>query len=187
VRPDQDRSPAPALDVSFELFVASASPGLLRSAYLLAGDRRDAEDLVQSALLRTLRRWDQITGSPSAYAFAILVNLAHDRRRTALRRPRRAGDDHAATDRPAPDDLDRLLARDAITRAAQRLPTAQREVIACRFLLDLTVAETAAALGLPQGTVKSYTARGLARMRELLNDDSAPLAGTRPEVRDADR
>jgi RNA polymerase sigma factor (sigma-70 family) len=133
------------LDAGFERFVASASPGLLRSAYLLTGDHAVAEDLLQSALLRTLRRWDSITGPPGAYAFAVLVNLSRDRLRAGRRRPATAPE-HDALERPAADQLDRLVERDAITRAARRLPNAQREVLACRFVLDLTVAETADAL-----------------------------------------
>jgi RNA polymerase sigma-70 factor (sigma-E family) len=185
VRADRDHFRAEPLDPGFERFVASASPGLLRSAYLLTGDRGHAEDLLQSALLRTLSRWDAITGPPAAYAFAVLVNLSHDRRRAARRRPPIAPE-RAAPERPAVDQLDRLRERDAITQAARRLPAAQREVLACRFLLDLTVAETAATLGLPQGTVKSYTARALARMRELLSDGPAVVMGERSGVRDGD-
>ena len=158
--------------MEFEQFVASASPGLLRSAYLLVGDQAVAEDLLQSALLRVLHRWDSISGSPVAYTFTALVNLSRDRFRAQRRRPAIPQEGYALG-QPAGDQLDRLLERDAITRAARGLPDAQRQVLACRFLLDLTVAKTAEALGLPEGTVKSYTARALARMRELLGRDSA--------------
>jgi RNA polymerase sigma factor (sigma-70 family) len=135
--------------------------------------------------MRTLGRWDAITGPPAVYAFTVLVNLSHDGRRAARRRPLSAPE-RSAVERPAVDQVDRLLERDAITQAARRLPAVQREVLACRFLLDLTVAETAATLALPQGTVKSYTARALARMRELLSDDPAVVPGKPSEVRDAD-
>jgi RNA polymerase sigma-70 factor (sigma-E family) len=172
------------LDAGFEHFVASASPGLLRSAYLLVGDHLVAEDLLQSALLRALRRWDSISGSPTAYTFTALVNLSRDHFRAQRRRPAMT-QEHDAVGQAAVDHLDRLLERDAITRAARRLPEAQREVLACRFLLDLTVAETAHALGRPEGTVKSYTARALARMRELLGEDSADEPAS-SEVRNAD-
>jgi RNA polymerase sigma-70 factor (ECF subfamily) len=172
------------LDVGFEQFVASASPGLLRSAYLLVGDHAAAEDLLQSALLGALRRWDSISGSPTAYTFTALVNLSRDRFR-AQRRRRAMAQEHDAFGQPAADQLDRLLERDAITRAARRLPDAQRQVLACRFLLDLTVAETADALGLPEGTVKSYTARALAGMRRLLGGDAA-VERSSSEVRSAE-
>lgn len=129
------RTAAP-LDAEFERFVARASPALLRSAYLLTGDRRHAEDLLQSALTRTLRHWDTIEGSPVAYTFRVLVNLSHDRVRAQRRRPRTAPEARVS-ERPAVDQLDRLLERDAITQAARCLPSSQREVLVCRYFLDL--------------------------------------------------
>ena len=64
--------------------------------------------------------------------------------------------------------MGRLLDRSEIVQAARRLPRVQQAVIACRYLLDFSVTETAVALDLPEGTVKSYTARALAKMRQLL-------------------
>jgi RNA polymerase sigma-70 factor (sigma-E family) len=157
-------------DREFERFVVADSPGLLRSAYLLCGDRGHAEDLLQTALLRTLRRWSEIDSSPRAYALEVLVNLARDRRRTLRRRPREAPEDQL----PGGIELgheSHVIEHGAITAAAQQLPRAQREVLACRYLLDLSVSETAVALDLPEGTVKSHTARALQRLRELLVDD----------------
>ena len=159
------------LDSAFERFVADASAGLLRSAYLLTRDRHDAEDLLQAALIRTMKRWRSITGSPLAYTFVALVNLSHDRRRAQRRRPQQVPDSEALRV-PDSDPIDRLLERDVVVRAAGRLSTAQREVLACRFLLDMSVGETAAALGMPEGTVKSHCARALARMREILERES---------------
>lgn len=91
--------------------------------------RAVAEDLLQSALLRTLRRWDSISGPPDAYAFAAVVNLSRDRYRARRRRPATAPEHHAL-EQPAVDQLDRLVERDAITQAARRLPDAQRQVLA---------------------------------------------------------
>ena len=152
------------LDAGFERFVSVTSPRLLRSAYLLLGDRHDAEDVLQSALMRTLRRWDAISGSPGAYAFAVLVNLCRDHKRTLRRRPL-IGLQTEVPDGSVSDLVESALERDAVIQAALRLPRVQREALACRFLLDFSVAETAAALGVPEGTVKSYTARALAGMR----------------------
>jgi DNA-directed RNA polymerase specialized sigma24 family protein len=76
-----------------------------------------------------------------------------------------------------PDQPSRVLERDVITRAAQQLPRVQCEVLACRFVLDLSVAETAATLELAEGTVKSYTAKALAGLRELLEDEPAEPVG----------
>lgn len=182
---DQNRPVAVPLDAGFERFVMSASPALLRSAYLLTGDREEAEDLLQNALIRTLGHWHTITGPPAAYTFTVLVNLARDRLRAQRRRPITTVE-RAVPDRPGIDHVDRLLDRDAITWAARRLPLAQQAVLACRFLLDLSVAETAVVLSVPQGTVKSYTARALARMRELLDVDSVTVRDASLEGQDAD-
>ena len=179
MRGDQRSSPDQPLDAGFERFVVDASPGLLRSAYLLTRDRGDAEDLLQTALIRTMRRWQSITGSPLAYTFVALVNLSHDRRRARRRRPHQVPEWEAG-DVPAADPIARLLERDLVVRAAGDLSAAQREVLACRFLLDMSIAETASALSMPQGTVKSHCARALARMREILNDDTAASADMSP-------
>jgi RNA polymerase sigma-70 factor (sigma-E family) len=186
VSSDHRRRRAGRLDRDFERFVVSASPGLLRSAYLLTDDRGDAEDLLQVALMRTLGRWGQIGGLPTAYALAVMVNLSRDRHRARRRRPQIAPEPAAPDQRAAANEVDRLLERDAITLAARELPRAQREILACRFVLDLSVAETAVALGVPEGTVKSYTARALTRMRELLDVDRVAVRGAGPEVGDAD-
>ena len=158
-----------AVGQEFDRFVASASPGLLHAAYLLTGNRSDAEDLLQNALLRVFRRWETISGPPAGYAFRVLVNLSRDRWRGLRRRPTTVATDTADAQTTA-DPVGRLLDRAEVVQAARRLPRSQQAVIACRFLLDLSVGETAAALDLPEGTVKSYTARALTKMRGLLTD-----------------
>lgn len=173
-----------SLDAAFERFVAEAAPMLLRSAYVLTGDHADADDLLQTALLRTLRHWSSIGSSPVGYAFRVMVKLSHDRRRAQQRRPSRAPV-HDALAVPAVDELELVVERDAIVAAVSRLSRGQREVLACRFVLDLDVAQTARTLGLADGTVKSHTARALARMRELLDGDEISTGDARSEVRHA--
>ena len=159
----------------FERFAVRASPALLRSAFLLTGDLGHAEDLLQATLLRVVRRWESIHGSSDAYAHEVLVNLSRDRRRGLGRRPSELPD-FAAPAGFVLDAAERLAERDAMTRAIRRLPRAQREVLVLRFFLDLSVSQTAAVLRCSQGTVKSHTARALARMRELLGEGAgAPL------------
>jgi RNA polymerase sigma-70 factor (sigma-E family) len=181
-----DRRPAeaPTADGAFEQFVAGSSPRLLRSAYLLTGDRGHAEDLVQNALWRTLNHWHEIDISPEAYGLKVLVNLSRDRKRNLGRRLREITADHVP-DPAAPDDLERLLERDAVIAAARELPRRQREVLTLRFLLDLSVAETADTLGFSEGAVKAYTSRALAGMRELLTNEPAPARAPK-EVPSAD-
>ena len=181
---NSDSVPGGSLDAAFERFVAASAPGLLRSAYVLTGDHADADDLLQNALLRTLCHWSSVGTSPVGYAFRVMVNLSHDRRRAQRRRPARAPE-HDALALPAVDELERVVQRDAIVAAVGRLSRVQREVLACRFVLDLDVAQTARTLRLPDGTVKSHTARALARMRELLDENEITTGDARAEVRHA--
>src|SRR6516165_6914434 len=78
------------VDPTFAAFVEGSSTALLRTAYLLTGDRGHAEDLLQTALLRTARRWSRARAAPEAYVRQVLVNLSKDRIRWLLRRPREA-------------------------------------------------------------------------------------------------
>lgn len=158
------------LDAAFERFVVRAGPMLVRAGFLLTGDRGHAEDLTQAALLRVYRRWDSIGQSPDAYAREVLVNLSRDRGRALRRRPSEVelGD---SSNMSAADDSAQLLERDTLTRAVRQLPRRQREVIVLRFLLDLSVAQTATALGTSEGAVKAYAARALTKLRTLLEAD----------------
>lgn len=161
------------LDPSFDKFVVSGSGRLLRSAYLLTGDRDHAEDLLQIALVRTARRWDVARESPHAYAHRVLVNLLHDRRRNLRRRvsEQLLGelDDRL---RPVPDGTQALIDRMTIASAVRQLPSRQREVVVLRFFADLSVFETAAAIGTSEGTVKAHTSRALTALRGALHDQT---------------
>jgi len=155
---------------AFEAFVADASGRLMRTAYLLCGDRGHAEDLVQTALFRTARRWRRARQQPEAYARRVVVNLAKDRRRSL---GRRVGEVALAAETVDVTALghDNLLERDHLLRAVRELPAGQRAVLVLRFFEDLSVAETAAALDCSEGTVKSQTSRALDRIRGVLDRD----------------
>lgn len=162
---------------SFESFVSSCSTRLMRAAYLLCGDRQIAEDLLQTTMMRTARRWSAARSAPEAYARAVLVNLARDRARRGRRRVQEvlgAGDDSTPGARQSVGDHAELIAeRNAVLAALSALPQRQREVIVLRFYADLSVPDTAAAIGASEGTVMSYTSRALSHLRELLGDSSA--------------
>jgi RNA polymerase sigma-70 factor (sigma-E family) len=159
-------------DPEFEAFVRARSAVLLRMAYLLTGDRGHAEDLLQTALLRTVRHWRAAQSAPEAYVRQTLVNLCRDNWRRARVRPRelpmivRAAEAISPVDGPA----ERVGQRTELLAALARLTAAQRAVIVLRFVDDLSVAQTATLLGLSDGTVKSYTARAIATLRTLLTD-----------------
>jgi RNA polymerase sigma-70 factor (sigma-E family) len=160
------------VDQSFTDFVEQRSTHLLRTAYLLTGDRGHAEDLVQTALLRTAARWSNARDAPVAYVRQVLVNLARDGWRRRGRRPREEPlpEDHE-TVRGHDPGYDHLTQRRVVVHALRQLPVRQREVVVLRFFEDLSVEQTAELLGCTEGTVKSYTSRALARLRELLTDD----------------
>ena len=171
----------------FEAFVAASSDRLLRTAYLLTGDAGHAEDVVQSALLRTARRWRAARRRPEAYARTVVANLAKDRWRSLGRRPAETPLEH---DVPLTHlgltAHDGLLDRDALMRAARELPPGQRAVLVLRYFDDLSVEETAKTLGITTGTVKSQTSRALASLRAALTtEDPDPI--TDKENADAHR
>ena len=156
-------------DEEFTDFVNAASGSLLRAALVLLGSREDAEDALQVTLLRTYRRWEQARQAPQAYARAVLVNACRERWRHLRRHPEISQDlDELANVVSFADAVDR---RHVLVRVLRQLPDVQREVLVCRYLLDATVAETAAALDVAEGTVKSAASRGLDQLRQLLYDE----------------
>jgi RNA polymerase sigma-70 factor (sigma-E family) len=166
---------------TFEDFVAANAASLLRTAYLIAGDLGEAEDLVQESLLRVARRWPRVRRMehPAAYARKILLNVALD---GASRRSRRSVelDDPGGSeprDLTAALELSRVGDRLELRAALARLPPRQRAVLVLRYYLDLSEAETAAALGCSQGTVKSASSRALARLCAELHPHMTELQG----------
>ena len=184
------------VDASFDTFVEARSTALLRTAYLLTGDRSEAEDLVQTALLRTARHWATAREHPHAYTRQVLVNLSHDRLRRLRRRLRETplNDRDGAVVEPGPAHTwsaqhsfeDQLTERHSVAAALRQLPVRQRQVVVLRFFDDLSVAQTAAAMGCSLGAVKSHTARALDRLRPLLND-TAPTGDPDKEMSHAVR
>ena len=156
-------------DAEFTAFVQAVSPSLLRAALVLLDSREDAEDVLQVTLLRTYRRWEQAREAPQAYARAVLVNACRERWRHRGRHPEISRDvDDLANVVSFAEAVDR---RHVLVRVLRQLPGIQREVLVCRYLLDATVAETAIALDIAEGTVKSAASRGLDQLRQLLDDE----------------
>lgn len=185
-----EREPGSArltVDPSFDAFAERAATRLLRTAYLLCGDRDEAEDALQVALVRTARRWDVARAAPNAYIYRVLVNLMRDRHRRSLRRvperPLAAGEVAAGW---IGDHADAVVDRDAIVRAVKLLAPRQREVVVLRYFADLSVAETAAAIGASPGTIKTHTSRALARLRGMLADEPTRFIDAPTEVPNAD-
>jgi RNA polymerase sigma-70 factor (sigma-E family) len=158
----------------FDSFVRERGPHLARFAFLLTGDKHLAEDLVQTALAKVAPRWGRIVahGDPTPYVRRTLVTTAVGWRRRRWRGetpvgpvPEPTGTDHAA---PADAQTD---TRERLRRALLELPSRQRATVVLRFYEDLAEAEVARMLGCSIGTVKSQTAKALARLRTLLTPD----------------
>jgi RNA polymerase sigma-70 factor (ECF subfamily) len=144
-----------------------------RTAVLL-GAGSDADDVVQEAFVRAFQALPRFRrGEPfRPWLLRIVVNQAHNARRSR-QRARAAGERDLLRYSPvgADEPADRVLSverREALLRALAGLSAADREVLACRYLLDLSEAETASVLRLPKGTVKSRTSRALDRVRSVL-------------------
>jgi RNA polymerase sigma-70 factor (sigma-E family) len=156
--------PAPTAP-TFEEYVAARGRALWRTAWLLTGDAHRAEDLVQTALARCWSHWDRIArdGAVDGYVRRVLVTTWTDwrRRRWSGEVPtEHLPDPPARGSDPALADL-----RHDVLVALAALPRGQRAVVVLRFYDDLTEVETAAALGITVGTVKSQTARALTALR----------------------
>lgn len=157
-------------DGGFREFVEARYTDLLRVGFLLTGASYAAEDLVQTALLQAMRRFDALD-DPMAYVRRSMVNQHTSVWRRLGRRevltgflPERRQIDHSA----AADERRELL--DALAT----LPARMRAVLVLRYWEDLSEAETAAILECSIGTVKSQASRGLARLREVLDPKPAP-------------
>lgn len=142
-------------------FVAARSDRLLRTAYLLTHDWATAEDLLQESLAKAWFAWPRVD-EPEPYVRKVLVTTYTSWWR---RRWRRELPSAALPDTPQGDAAGRYDERDSLWRAVGRLPARQRAVIVLRFYEDLSVAEVADVLGCEPGTVKSQTAKALAKLR----------------------
>jgi RNA polymerase sigma factor (sigma-70 family) len=159
---------------AFETLVRSHWQMSFRFAYLITRNAADAEDAAQEAMLKGWRALSRFRpGEPfRPWLLQIVGNEARNRRRSAGRRMNLALRAQAAQvsggAAPSPEEL--TLAADErgqLLAALDSLPDKAQMVLACRFLLDLSEAETASALGIRPGTVKSRTARALERLREI--------------------
>ena len=153
-------------EADFEAFVIERAHALLRTAYVLTGDRHAAEDLVQTALAKAFARWRRID-EPEPYLRKMIYNdfVSGWRSRrsrtevTVAQPPAYVSDWHVES-----RAVLRLMMRDAL----HTLPPRQRAVLILRYYEDLSVEETAAALSCSRGTVASQASRALAKLRELV-------------------
>jgi RNA polymerase sigma factor (sigma-70 family) len=162
-------------DVSaFEALVRAHQEVAFRTAWIASGGADDAEDAAQEGFMKAFAALPRFrTGSPfRPWLLTIVANEARNRRRSAGRRAALAlrvplpgsGDPEASPEASALE----AERRDALLEALRQIPDPDREVIAYRYLLELSEAETAAALGVPVGTAKSRLSRAMDRLRTVM-------------------
>lgn len=147
-------------------FVGTRRDRLRRIAYGMCGDWHRADDLVQTALVKLYVAWPRVVrqGAEDAYVRKILLHAAIDDARRAVRRELPTD---VLPEAAAPPGL-AVEERDSLVAALQQLPAQQRATVLLRHWLGLSVAETAASLGISEGTVKSHTSRGLDALRAAM-------------------
>jgi RNA polymerase sigma-70 factor (sigma-E family) len=147
-------------DKEVTAFVRARYVSLLRTAFLLCGDRGKAEDLVQTTLAKTVVAWSRLQHSDSIdhYVQRVLVNtfVTSRRRRSWWEQPL-----GGLVESPGRDEFVAVEQRDQLGRALDPLPARQRAAVVLRFYEDLSERDTARALGCSVGTVKSLSSRGL--------------------------
>jgi RNA polymerase sigma-70 factor (sigma-E family) len=150
---------------SFESFVREHSTSLLRTSFLLTGDRARAEDLLQDALTRLYPNWYRVDAAqaPVAYVRRCLLNeYLNSRRRQTVAVVEFEVGDYAGS---VPDLVDGLADRDEATRLLRRLNDKQRAAVVLRYFHSLTDTEIATMLGCREATVRSLLRRALLSMR----------------------
>jgi RNA polymerase sigma-70 factor (ECF subfamily) len=151
-------------EAAFRDFVVGRSAALLRSAYLLTGDRGHAEDALQAALARVYAAWPRIRHREAVESY---TRRAMVREVQSWRRRRRVGvvlTDHPP-DRPV---LDTPGSDDDVRSALLALPARQRAVVVLRYFDDLSEPQVADALGISVGAVKQHASRALTALRSRL-------------------
>jgi RNA polymerase sigma-70 factor (sigma-E family) len=160
----------------FTEYAAGAAARLRRTAFLLCGDWHTAEDLTQTTLAKMFVSWRRISRQDAVYAYAsrTLVNAyLTDRRRRRSREVLTGWLPETAVE-PRACEV-RMVVLDALAT----LPPKMRVVVVMRYWADLSVEQVADLLGCSTGNVKSQSARGLGKLRAVLEQD-----GTRTGLRE---
>jgi RNA polymerase sigma-70 factor (ECF subfamily) len=159
--------------------LSSRLPSLYRRAYKLLGNKADAEDAVQDALLAAHKHLNQFRGDAqiSTWLMTIVLNSARMQLRKRLRHElvsldTRIGEDQQFSlsemlidERPNPEDeCHKSKLSEWLTKSIARLSPTLRRTFQLRYVDNLSVCQTARVLGIPVGTVKAQTARARAKL-----------------------
>ncbi len=164
----------PQNEAAYADYVEQAWSTLVRAAVFLGARPHEAEDLAQTTLVRCYTGWDRVSSADNrdAYVYRMLLNCLRDSRRTRWWKDRQAyADADVLLERPPdagassqPDAAERVAVADAVHRALGSLSKPNRDVVVLRYFVQLTERQTAEALGIPPGTVKSRLSRALAHL-----------------------
>jgi RNA polymerase sigma-70 factor, ECF subfamily len=166
---------------AWEPLVLAHQEAVFRLSYLLLGDPDDAEDVAQETFLRAwnhLKRFDP-TRPLRPWLLSIASNLASNRRRSAgryLAALTRAFRNEPASSASIEEKSARHMEASDLWKAVQNLSTPEQQIVYLRYFLELSVAETAQALNIAEGTVKSRLSRALERLRGIIQQDFPVLA-----------
>ena len=165
--------------LTFERFVREHADTLYRTAFLLVGNRNEAEDLLQDTLVRLYPKWDRVIAAdkPIAYVQRSVANRAVSRFRSPERRA------ESRWELPERWDSSDVAEHVAVSRTVWQLlgtlPTRQRAALVLRYFHDLPEPDVAAALGCRPATVRSLVSRGVAAMRTAYFSTDASSEGSR--------
>jgi len=164
-------------ETDFADYARDAWTSLVRSAIFLGCGPHEAEDLAQTTLVRCYTAWPQVcrADNRTSYVYRMLLNCLRDskRRRWWGERPTERLPETVSAD--GTGAVDRIDTADAVHRALEGLSKPNRDVVVLRYFAGLSEAETAAALDVPAGTVKSRLSRSLAQL--AADDHLADLTG----------
>lgn len=163
-----------ALDAEFTDYLHARQPSLLRTAFLLTGDRHQAEDVLQTSLAKLYLAWDKVRERDSidAYVRRIMINENNSLWRRGWKK-REYATEVLPERAPHLDEYDEGLGA-ALWDVVRSLPPKARAVVVLRYYEQLSEAETADALGISVGTVKSQCSRAIAALRERVPADLQP-------------
>lgn len=160
-------------EAEFRSFAIAQRESLRRYAYLLCGDWYEADDIVQKALTKMFAAWRRVEpGGAPAYVRKIVTNVYISHRRLGWVRRERSSAELPVQRLERPQEA--VDVRLEVIAALNRLPARQRATLVLRYWEQLSVDETATAMGCSTGTVKSQSAKGLRKLKDLLTEPAVP-------------
>lgn len=157
---------------TFDAWLASRSTALARFAYLVTGNRHEAEDALQSALANACAKWSRVSRAddPEAYVRRMIVNAHVSGWRSFRRRETPVGDDRA--DRGGPDPAAGVVESDRVWRLCGALAPRQRAAVVLRFYEDLSYSHIATVLQCSESAARGHIHRALGALRRTLEEET---------------